>query len=91
MAEFLYERDVYISEQAYPEGEISYTLKVWARGLVLDIPIKEHQILEVLEEVPHNSCTTATFRRRDYFATCLLTVEQFREMVHYADESDYEE
>jgi hypothetical protein len=88
MAEILHECDVYISEQSYPNKDISYTLKVWARGLVLDIPMAEHQILEVLEEVPHNSFVSAEFRRRDYIATCLLTAEQFEEMTDYEDEDE---
>ena len=79
----MYERDVHVAECWSVEKGISYCVKVWGKHLWLEIPIEPDQIMEVLEEIPENTFVEVNFRRRDYFATCLLTEKQFREMATY--------
>lgn len=83
MPQKMYEKDVHVSECWTPSKGMSYCVHVWGKYLWLEVPIEEDQIMEVLEEIPQNTYIKPDFRRRDFFALCLLTPKQFKDITTY--------
>ena len=80
-----YEMELHVTEQWSQEHGKSYGIKVWGPYLWLDVDIHPDQIIEVLEEIPDNKYEKPGFWRRDFFAVCKLTYEQWKTVTEYME------
>ncbi len=85
MVSMSYEMELHVIENWSQEKGKSYWVQVWGTYLTLEIEIQLEQIIEVLEEISDNKYEKPGFWRRDFFAVCKLTYEQWKTVTEYME------